>query len=250
MIPLGVLALHGFGGSPSELGFLLERVRAAGYDVEAPLLPGHGTTPSDLQNRSFEEWLDGAREAFERVRASHERVAVLGFSMGSLLALSLAADEATRASVGGVVVMGCALRLSAPLRAAFGVATATRLRLPDAYVGKPFGPDIRDKTLAESIRAYDRHPVRAAAEVHRAGRAVAARLGDIRCPVLALHGARDRVCSPRGSHELAAAVGTRDVRVRLYTRSAHMLALDFDREDVATDVVRFLERVQARPVEP
>lgn len=177
--------------------------------------------------------------------------------MGSLLALSLAAEPSTRDVVAGLVVMGCALRLSGPLRAAFGLADATHLEMPDAYVGKPFGPDLRDKTLAASVASYDRHPVRAAMEVHRAGRRVAALLGDVRCPVLALHGARDRVCSPRATRELERALGTRDVRVRIYAKSGHMLALDFDREEVAADVVRFLDRCahrggadQLRPVEP
>jgi carboxylesterase len=231
-------------------------VRDAGFDVTAPLLPGHGTTPRDLQDRTFDDWLGAAREAFHAVRRAHDAVAVLGFSMGSLLALSLAAGAETRDAVSGVVVLGCALRMTAPLRAVFGLASAARVPLPDAYVPKPFGPDLRDPTLAESIQAYDRHPVRAAMQVHRAGPAVAAHLDAIRCPVLALHGARDRVCSPRASRELEDALGTRDVRVRIYPRSGHLLALDFDREDVAADVVRFLERVRARkddqlrPVEP
>lgn len=216
-------------------------MRAAGFPVDAPTLPGHGTSPRDLQNRTFEDWLAGAREAFEKTRAAHERVALIGFSMGSLLALSLAAEN----DVAGLVVIGCALRLSGPLRAAFGIASAARVRLPDAYVKKPFGPDIRDKTLLASITAYDTNPVRAAMEVHRAGRALAARLASVRCPVLALHGARDRVCSPSASHALVDLVGTRDVRVRTYARSGHMLALDFDREEVAADVIRFLERVNA-----
>src|SRR5262249_30771143 len=131
---LGVLALHGFGGSPSELGFLLDRLGDAGYACSAPLLPGHRTSPRDLQSRTFAEWLEAARESLRQLYASHERVAVVGFSMGSLLALSLGAEAGERGGVAGVVVLGCALRLRAPLRAVFGLATATRVRLPDAYV--------------------------------------------------------------------------------------------------------------------
>jgi len=247
---VNVVAFHGFGGSPSELGFLLDRVRAAGFDVRAPLLPGHGTSPRDLQERTFDDWLAAARGAFDEARRADASTAVIGFSMGSLLALSIAADRERRDAISGLVVLGCALRLSGPLRAAFGLASAARLRLPDAYVRKPFGPDLRDKTLAASVTAYETNPVRAAMEVHRAGKRVGARLGDVLCPVLVLHGARDRVCSPRAARDLAESLGSRDVRVRTYPRSAHMLALDFDREQVATDVVRFLDRVRQRPVEP
>jgi len=217
--------------------------------VHAPLLPGHGTSPRDLQNHTFEQWLARARDELGTMR-KYDSVVVCGFSMGTLLALSLASDEATRPHVDGLVLLGCALRLSPPLRAAFGVAQILGARLPDAYVPKPQGPDIRDKTLAGSIESYDRHPVRAAMEVYRAGRKLATHLGDVTCATLLLHGKLDRVCDVRAADEVARSLGTEDVRVRTYARSAHMLALDFDREAVASDVIAFLERVQPRPVEP
>ncbi len=248
----GVLALHGFTGSPSELGFLIERVEQAGFPVVAPLLPGHGTSPSDLQNRTFGEWLGCAREALAPMRARHGRVVVCGFSMGSLLALALASDAATRPSVDGLVLLGCALRLSPPLRAAFNLVRAVRVKLPDAYVPKPFGPDIRDKTLSRAIESYDKHPIRAANEVYRAGLRLADHLGDVTCRTLVLHGDQDRVCDVSSAREVASGLGTDDVRVRTYARSAHMLALDYDREAVAADVISFLERVDSQvwPVEP
>jgi carboxylesterase len=239
---LGLLALHGFTGSPSELGFLVDRVRAAGYPVRAPLLPGHGTTPGDLQARTFDDWLAAGRAELKQARAAGDTVVVCGFSMGTLVALSLASDEATRKDVAALVLLGCAIELSPPLRAAFGFVQKTKMRLPDAYMPKPFGPDIRDKTLAGSIGDYDKHPVRAAMEVYRAGQRLLPRLSDVTCPTLVLHGERDRVCSVRGARELASLLGTQDVRIRTYPRSAHMLALDYDREEVARDVIAFLDR--------
>ncbi len=170
--------------------------------------------------------------------------------MGSLLALALASDAKTKPHVDALVLLGCALELSPPLRAAFSFAARAHMRLPDAFVPKPFGPDIRDKTLLHTIDAYDRHPLRAAMEVYRAGRALTSHLADVTCPTLALHGERDRVCSVRGARALVALLGTRDVRVKTYSRSAHMIALDYDREAVAADVLAFLERVHVRPVEP
>ena len=235
-------ALHGFGGSPGELSFLLDRVSAAGFPVRAPTLPGHGTSPRDLQKCTFEDWVGHAREELALARKEHETVVVCGFSMGSLVALDLASDESTRKDVSALVVLGCALHLAPGLRAAFRLAQAAKVRLPDVYLARPFGPDIRDKTLASSIGGYERHPVRAAMEVYRAGQSIRARLAQVTCPTLALHGEHDRVCSIKGAYELVSLLGTRDVRVRTYARSAHMLALDHDREEVARDVIAFLER--------
>jgi carboxylesterase len=242
---LSLLALHGFTGSPSELSFLIDRVRAADYTVHAPLLPGHGTTPSDLQSRTFDDWLASARAELKGARGAGETVVVCGFSMGSLVALSLAADESTRDDVAALVLLGCAIELSPPLRAMFKLAHWSKMRLPDAYMPKPLGPDIRDKTLAASITAYDRQPVRAAMEVYRAGQRLLPHLSNVTCPTLVLHGERDRVCSVRGARELASLLGTPNVRIRTYARSAHMLALDYDREEVARDVLAFMDRLRA-----
>jgi carboxylesterase len=202
------------------------------------MLRGHGTTPNDLQNHTFADWLDGARAELRECERTWDGVILCGFSMGSLLALELATERPLR----GLVLLGCALRLSAPLRATFALAARTGWKLPDAYIPRPLGPDIRDKTLAASIGGYDRHPIRAAMEVYRAGRALAPHLGEVKCPTLILHGELDRVCDVAGAREVAAALGTPDVRVRTYPRSAHMLALDFDRDDVARDVISFCER--------
>ena len=246
-----LVALHGFTGTVSELRPLVSRVAGAGYHVRAPLLPGHGTTASDLQTRRFEDWRGAARAELERA-AERGPVVVCGFSMGSLVALSLAADPETRRQVSGLVLLGCALRLSAPLRTAFALAERTGLALPDAYVPKPFGADVRDRRARAAITHYNRHPVRAAMEVYRAGRALATRLGEVTCPTLVLHGALDRVCSVEGAREVAAGLGTRDVRLRVLEHSAHVVALDHDREEVAEEVLAFMERValQPRPVEP
>jgi esterase/lipase len=72
---------------------------------------------------------------------------------------------------------------------------------------------------------------------------VGRRLGEIQCPTLILHGARDRVCPKANVALVAAALGTRDVRTRIYAKSAHLIAADHDRVDVADSVASFVEAV-------
>ena len=44
----GVLALHGFGATPQEVGIVVDIARELGLGAIAPLLPGHGTSVYDL----------------------------------------------------------------------------------------------------------------------------------------------------------------------------------------------------------
>jgi esterase/lipase len=115
--------------------------------------------------------------------------------------------------------------------------------LPDVYLLKPLAGDLVDPTAMGSLVTYDRHPVRAALEVYLAGERVRERVGRIECPTLVLHGRRDRVCPWKNAVWLAEHVGARDVSVRLFEKSAHVLAWDGERDEVAGEVVRFLARM-------
>ena len=51
---------------------------------------GHGTAPEVLQHTRWNDWLISARRAFDRLNEIHERVFILGFSMGGLLSIVIA----------------------------------------------------------------------------------------------------------------------------------------------------------------
>jgi len=50
--PVGVLVLHGFTGNHSSVRGLAEAFAGAGYSVEMPRLPGHGTSIEDLMDKA------------------------------------------------------------------------------------------------------------------------------------------------------------------------------------------------------
>ena len=52
----GVLVLHGFTGNPQSMRPLAEACAAAGFTVELPLLPGHGTAVEDMVPTRWEDW--------------------------------------------------------------------------------------------------------------------------------------------------------------------------------------------------
>jgi carboxylesterase len=92
------------------------------------------------------------------------------------------------------------------------------------------------------VVTYDRHPLRAALEVTRGAARVRPLVARIDYPTLILHGRRDHVCSWKNAGWVASHVGTRDVTVRIFERSAHVLACDGEREQVADEVARFMRR--------
>jgi carboxylesterase len=97
--PHGVLVLHGYTGSPHSMRGLAQAFAGAGFHVELPLLPGHGTTAEDLNSTTFGDWVGAAEAALARLQADSERVVVAGLSMGGALTAWLAGRHPELAGV-------------------------------------------------------------------------------------------------------------------------------------------------------
>ena len=95
----GVLLVHGFTASPWEMRPLGEILKQAGYPVTAVRLPGHGTTPEDLCQRRFEEWVTATHEAYDILQQETGRVHAIGISTGALVLLALAANQEFRSMI-------------------------------------------------------------------------------------------------------------------------------------------------------
>jgi carboxylesterase len=235
-----VVAFHGFGGTAAELRPVLERVAEAGFAVDAALLAGHGTRAEELQDITFDGWLAAARARVRAATDTYGRVVLLGFSLGSLLAMEIATEPPP--GLAGLVVLGNAITLRGATSVPLGLFERLGWAMPDLYLLKPRAGDLADRAMMDRLVTYDRHPMRAALQVYRAGARVRALVGNIGCPTLILHGRRDIVCSWRNATWLAEHIGGGDVTVRLFERSGHVLACDGEREEVAREVVAFLRR--------
>ena len=88
----GILLVHGFTGSPSELKPLGEFLAQNGYGVFGIRLPGHGTCPEDLAETRWPDWYNAVQKAVEELYWDYQQVFVIGLSMGGLLSLRVALD--------------------------------------------------------------------------------------------------------------------------------------------------------------
>ncbi|MGH7438153.1 MAG: alpha/beta hydrolase, partial [Polyangiaceae bacterium] len=162
-----------------------------------------------------------------------------------LLALELAAEDLP--GVAGVVVLGNAVTLAAHSSIPLGILDRLGIPVPDTYLVKPKMGDLVDPAAMDDLVSYDRHPLRSSLEVYRAGARVKRVVGRIACPALVLHGKKDHVCPWRNAVWLAERLregSCPDVSVRLFERSAHVLACDGERAEVAREVVAFVRRLE------
>ena len=84
-----VLIIHGYLASPQEVEQLANYLNEKGYTVFAPLMEGHGSDYKDLENVSWEDWMEESEYYYGLLDENYEEVNVIGFSLGSLSALEL-----------------------------------------------------------------------------------------------------------------------------------------------------------------
>lgn len=231
------LAFHGFSSTPLEVEPVVRIASELGLGAHAPLLPGHGTHVRDLKRTGWIVWREFARAQFLR-HAAHGPVILAGLSLGTLLALQLAADHGQ--SVRALVLLANAIRLKSPYPA-LALEAVDRAMLPDFWMPKA-APDIADPIGRKRHLTYNAQPVHAAVEVLRAGERVRELLSRITAPTLILHGQHDRVCPVENANELAARLGSVEKRVIILPRSRHIVTYDFDARELEDEIRLFLMR--------
>ncbi|MBK5224139.1 MAG: alpha/beta fold hydrolase [Acidimicrobiia bacterium] len=233
--PVGALVIHGFTGNPQSMRGLAEAFGGAGFTVEMPRLPGHGTSLDDMLTTSWDDWSACADEAYRDLASRCEKVVVAGLSMGGSLSLWLATEHP---EVAGLVLINAAC----PPPGAMDIEIEGLRALVDAGVllVDSIGGDIADPDGHEM--AYGQTPVAGLLSLMRAGTELGGRIGTIECPVLVMNSPEDHVVSPTHSDHIAATVGGEVERLTL-ERSYHVATLDYDKGLIEERAVEFARRV-------
>jgi esterase/lipase/1-acyl-sn-glycerol-3-phosphate acyltransferase len=222
---LGVLLVHGFLSSPAQLREFADELQARGYAVLGVRLAGHGTSPWDLHQRSWQEWLDSVRRGYRILSGLADEVVVVGFSTGAALTLHLAAEKPAR--LAGVV------SVSAPLivedKNIHLVTWISRLnKLTARLVGEGGVVPFYASESEEPDTNYLHMPVQAINELKQMMERLPAVLPRIDSRVLVLQGDKDNVVNPRSAQKIFAALGTADKTLRSVPSTRHNIL----REDV------------------
>lgn len=212
--PSACLVLHGFGGSPAELRPVIAHLADQGFTVSAPVLPGHGAAAEALGTTRFRHWLRAAESALAQLQRRPSpaggcgpgqrttAVHLVGFSMGGLIALYLAARHE--------------------------VASVTTLAVPTL---------LRDwRQLQQPLSRYlppERQPQLTMRSLARLARLVRRDLPRVQAPVQALQGDCDAWIDPASAAYLITHVASEEKQTRLLSGRGHFLALERGRDEVA-----------------
>jgi carboxylesterase len=229
-----VLVLHGFTGSPVSMRPLAEVFAGAGFAVELPRLPGHGTAVEDMIETGFDDWLTEAERALAALeaRVPDGKWVVAGLSMGGMLTAALAEGHPELA---GIVLINTPASVPDEMAAIVEEMLAGGTEVMDSIGGDIADPD------ADEV-SYDETPLRPLITMIMAGADVRERLADITQPTLIITSRQDHVVNPEDSDALAENI-TGPVERLWLEKSFHVATLDYDKAEVEAAALAFVQKV-------
>lgn len=230
----GALVLHGFTGNPSSMRGLAEALVDAGFHVEMPRLPGHGTVVTEMIPTRWADWLGEAEAALASLRERADRVVVAGLSMGGTLTLTTGANHP---DVAGLICVNPA----AQPQPSEVVAMVEDFIAQGMETMPGIGADIADPDATEI--AYPETPLAPLLSLATDGLGpLAERYPDMTMPLLLCTSPQDHVVDPVQSDFLAERYGGPVERVSL-ERSYHVATQDYDKQLIFDRAVDFARRV-------
>lgn len=207
---VAVLCLHGFTATTVEVRKIATFLSQQGFTTCAPLLPGHGTSPTEMNKTGWKDWLGTAESSLVDLMKNYQKIFILGESMGGLLALHLAAKYPTL--LGALVF-------------------APAIKIPRLWMSKflwPFKSSMDKGKPNDSIpqQSYRVFPLKAASSLYDFQRIVRKELPAVTLPVIIFQGKMDDTVDPMGSVCAYERIASEDKEFVLLDQSAHIILLD------------------------
>lgn len=247
---IGVLLIHGLGGTPKELGSVAKVLHSFGFTVSIPVLPGHCGSMEELIATRYEDWQAAVDREVAALQEQCDVLFVGGLCAGALMSVILAErfprirgiflySVMFRNDGWGVPKIG--LFLPYILRIPF---VSRFFRLPEAY---PYG--IKNENLRERIvmllesgdstgAGHQYTPGCILREMHRIADKVKKLLPRVTTPALVIHAQEDEFAGPSNARYVKEHIGG-PAELLILEDSYHLITVDQERKKVAKATARF-----------
>lgn len=224
----GVLCIHGFTGGPYEVQpfveFLQERTD---WTIIVPTLPGHGET-LELKKLTAENWLMAAEIALRKLQKEVDKVYIVGFSMGGIIAMYLA----MRYPITKLILLSAAAKYIHPVQLLQDIKEMAK----EAVEGK-----LEENILYKRYSSkWKETPIRATLEFIRLVRIVEPYYSQIKIPVCLVQGKKDGIVPYTTAEFLFDQIGSAEKELIFSETGKHHICYCDDCEDWFHRALTFL----------
>jgi len=226
-----IILIHGFTATTVEVRPLSDHLNQVGFTTYAPLLPGHGTKPEDLNKIKWKNWVDEVVRIYENCSSEYQDVFIGGESMGGVIACYMAA---TFRNISGLL-------LFAPAIIVENLRYSSYLRFFKKEIPKKTSNNNANKEIFP-WQGYDVYPTNAAFQFLQLQRITKNKLSSISQPTIIFQGKYDKTISPEGPILIYDKIQTSQKDFILLENSGHCVLLDQDFLYMARRTVEFINR--------
>jgi len=232
-----VLLLHGWTSTPYELRRLARYLNESGYTVFGPLLKGHGTVYTDLENVNYADWLKDASTAYKKLREDHNQVFVGGTSMGASLALCLAKE---RKDIDGLILMAAPYKIRYEKLVEL---TARFLSLFKKYHNKFYPFTFGSRRTITRVISYQRYPISSVLELMKLINFSRKNLNKIEQPCIIMQSSSDHIIAKKSLKKIYDGINSRKKAKKYIKRSYHTFVSDIKSEHVFEEILKFIKSI-------
>ncbi len=221
----GILLIHGFTATTTEVRLLADNLYKQGFTIHAPLLPGHGITPNELNKTTYQNWIETVEEGYSILKHNCSNIFIAGESMGALLSLYLAEKHK---EIAGVICYSPAISvhyLWVSLFARYFISEIPKTGPSDTLPWK----------------GYKVNPTRASSELYKFQKIVKNDLGKITQPVCVFIGGKDIRISPKSGVYILDHIKSHQQEIHLFDNSPHCMILAQDLPEITKTTLAFIQ---------
>lgn len=246
-----VIIVHGYGEHVGRYAHVAEWLVNAGYAVCGLDHRGHGRSEGLRAHfDNFAQPVNDLKQYFDQIKQTHpgKKIFLWAHSMGSLIGLTFALryqDE-----LAGMVVSGTAVNGDETQPAALIAVGKILSKVIPRVALIPALPATALSHDPAVVSAYDSDPLnyRGAWRVLmgslliEAGQRIRARAGELRLPLLLMHGGDDQLVPKSGSELIYARASSTDKTLKIYGGLYHEVHNELEKDAVLNDAVSWLDQ--------
>jgi len=228
---IGCLLIHGFTGTPAEMKLLGLYLNEKGYTVNGVLLRGHGTTVEDMEKTNWKDWMLSAESGLIELKKKCEKVAVIGLSMGGIIALNLASKH----SIDYVVSISSPIKITN--KQAYWAPVMKFFKKYAIRENKKINPEIEDYALI-----YDKTPIVSVSHLLSLITRTKLRLRKIKAPLLIIQSKKDNTVIHESAQYIYDHTGSNIKKLVYLKESGHVATIDCEKEKVFREIWEFINQ--------
>lgn len=239
-----IIAIHGFSATPKEMEKLALFLNSKNLNVYTPRLDGHGTIAEDLKTKSWQDWYNSISRTITMASLKHEKIFIIGFSTGGLLALL--STKKYYKEFCGLICINAALHLNDVRIKTLLPAISFWNDLVKAFNEEAYKKEYVDNFPQNPDINYDKHYIDSIEQLSLLMKKIRKTLHKIQKPILILQSKDDPVVNPTSAYEIFNEIKSTDKTIKIIDSSNHVVVTQEDTKELFDFIYDFIKRLDLK----